>query len=298
MVVETNIKAGVILSKLWGWLLFYLIFSLIVSVAYIEFHVELIIPNTEIAILGTALSILMGFRVNAAYDRWWEARKIWGSVVNQSRTLTREVIVFLKHTPDVEKLRDDIVYNQIAFVYAMNYKLRDKSTETVVKKFLKEPDATTVLVAKNVPNAILLNNLSKINDVRRQADFSDYLFINIEETFTTLTNNLGEAERIKNTPFPVPYSYFSFLLVHIFGCLIPFGLVDELGYITIAMTILVAFIFLVIERIAFEIQNPFENGHNDIALDAICVTIETDLKNMIGDENIPGAVYPVNGILM
>ncbi len=298
MIVEKNIRAVTIIKKFWGWLLFYLILSVVVCILYIEYDVDLDLPNTQVAILGTALSILMGFRVNAAYDRWWEARKIWGSVVNYSRSFARQVIAYIGEDEKQNMHLTKLVYRQIAFTYALGYRLRKENDQSALNRLLTTADFEVVTSSKNIPNTLLLHNLEHLKELRAKNLLTDFELMRLDESLTVLTNNLGEAERIKNTPFPLPYSYFSFMLIHIFGCLIPFGMVGDLGYTTIIFSLLVVFIFLVIERIAYDIQDPFENKENDIAISAICTNIEIDLKDMLGKTHLPRPERAEDGILM
>ena len=126
MIIETNIRAVKVILLIWKWLLFYLVLCIAVSVMYSYYNLNISIATTEVSMLGVALSILMGFRVSSAYDRWWEARKIWGSVVNNSRSLTRQLIAFTHHSTISRKLLESMVNRHIAFVHAMSCRLRQQ----------------------------------------------------------------------------------------------------------------------------------------------------------------------------
>lgn len=296
MIIETNIRAWRMLKLIWQWLIFYLLLSLVVCIAYVEFGVPIVIPETEIAIMGTALSILMGFRVDAAYKRWWEARIIWGAVVNNSRTFAREVLNFVgKH--DKEAARQ-IIYRQIGFVESMGKHLRNQNALDNMKRLLSDDDYQVMKSKKHVPNTLLLMNLDQLTNLCQKGMFPSYLLVRMESTLHNLTDELGKAERIKKTPFPVPYSYFSWLLVHTFACLLPFSMVKELGYMTLVMAIIISFIFLIIEQIAIQIQDPFENHVNDTPMTTIAKNIEIDLREMLEEENLPEPLKPRGGISM
>jgi len=298
MIIETNIRAVKVILLIWKWLLFYLILCIAASVMYSHYNLNVSIATTEVSMLGIALSILMGFRVSSAYDRWWEARKIWGSVVNNSRSLARQLIAFTHHSNVTGQLLENLVYRHIAFVYSMGYRLRQQNAEAAIKPFLPIEEFDQVKDKINIPNVLLLHNSYAIKKLHHDKHITDVELLRLEETILLLTDNLGAAERIKNTPFPVPYSYFTWLLVHLFAVLVPFGMVDAFGYLTIPVAMCAIFIFLVIEQIAIEIQDPFSNRENDIPVNAISQNIEFDLKEMLGDTSVPEKDAAVHGVLM
>lgn len=298
MILETKIPALKVILLIWKWLLFYLLLCVAVSVVYTYYNLNISISTTEISMLGIALSILMGFRVSSAYERWWEARKIWGSVVNNSRSFSRQIITFTNHSNISCELLESIVYRHIAFVYAMSCRLRQQNAEEVIKPFLFDGEYEEVRKKGHIPNLLLLHNMYAVKGLHREKIINDIELLRLEDTVALLTDNMGAAERIKNTPFPVPYSYFTWLLVHIFAMIVPFGMVDSFGYLTIPVAMCAIFIFLVIEQIAIEIQDPFSNRENDIPITAISQNIEADLKEMLGDIGVPEKEPAVDGVLM
>jgi len=298
MIIERNMRAITVILLIWKWLLFYLLLCIAVSVMYAHYNLNVSIATTEVSMLGIALSILMGFRVSSAYDRWWEARKIWGSVVNNSRSLARQLIAFTHHSPISRTLLENLVHRHIAFVYAMSCRLREQNCESVINPFLEVEEFDQVRAKGHIPNLLLLHNAYAVKKLNYDKHITDVELLRLEETMLLLTDNLGGAERIKNTPFPVPYSYFTWLLVHLFAVLVPFGMVDSFGYLTIPVAMCAIFVFLVIEQIAIEIQDPFSNRENDIPVTAISQNIESDLREMLGDTNLPEKAKAVDGVLM
>jgi len=298
MILETNIRAIKLILLIWKWLVFYLLLCVAVSVLYSYFDINIAISTAEVSMIGIALSILMGFRISSAYERWWEARKIWGSLVNNSRTLARQLITFTHKTEIADDLLESLVYRHIAFVYAMSCRLRHQNADEFIKPFLYDEEYQQVVKKAHIPNLLLLHNSYAIKQLRDDQIISDFELLRLDETIAFVTHDLGAAERIKNTPFPVPYSYFTWLLVHLFALMIPFGMVDSFGYYTIPVAMCVIFIFLVIEQIAIEIQDPFSNRENDIPISTISQNIEIDLKEMLGDTELPKKEQPVDGILM
>lgn len=296
MIVETNIRAAQMFKLIAKWIIIYLLLSILVCIGYIELDWRITIPETEIAIMGTALSILMGFRVDAAYKRWWEARIIWGAIVNNSRTFAREVISFVgqKNAEGGKQL----IYRQIGFVESLGKHLRRQGGIAHLNRLLSATDYETIKNKKHVPQALLAMNLQQLTLFNEQGSLSTYQLVQLETVLQQLTDELGKAERIKNTPFPVPYGYFSWLLVHTFACLIPFAMVKELGYLTIILALIISFIFLIIEQIAIQIQDPFEGKANDTPVTAIAKNIEIDLRELLGEFPLPEPIKPKAGVQM
>lgn len=296
MIVETNIRATHMFRLIAKWIIIYLLLSTLVCIGYIELGWHIAIPETEIAIMGTALSILMGFRVDAAYKRWWEARIVWGAVVNNSRTFAREVMGFVgRYDYDIARA---LIYRQIGFVESMGKHLRKQGGIEHLNRLLSKEDYEFIKAKKHIPNTLLMMNLKQLSELNTQGVLSTYLLVQLESILHNLTDELGKAERIKNTPFPVPYSYFSWLLVHTFACLIPFAMVKELGYLTIALSIVISFIFLIIEQIAIQIQDPFESQPNDTPVTTIAKNIEIDLREILGEVPLPAPLTPKAGVSM
>ncbi|CAN5878440.1 bestrophin family ion channel [soil metagenome] len=299
MIIETNIRAVTVLLLIWKWLLFYLVLSVLVSIIYTYYEFDISLATAEVSMIGVALSILMGFRVNAAYERWWEARKIWGAVVNNSRSIGRQILGFIPTASGEDAAATmRIMYRQIAFVHAMGCRLRNQDCRSLIEDLLLEEELRQILAKGNVPNLLLLHNLREFKQWERKGRISPFELIRLENSLHLLTDNLGAAERIKNTPFPLPYSYFSWLLVHLFAFMVPFGMVDAFGYVTVPIAMAVIFIFLIVEQIALEIQDPFENRENDVPMNAICKNIEIDLKEMHGEKELPEKEVPLDGVLM
>lgn len=296
MIVETNIRAAHMFRLIAKWIIIYLLLSIVICIGYIELGWHIAIPETEIAIMGTALSILMGFRVDAAYKRWWEARIIWGAIVNNSRSFAREVAAFVgKENPGIAR---QLIYRQIGFVEATGKHLRKQGGIEHLSRLLSVDDYETIKNKKHVPNTLLMMNLKQLTELQETGGLSTYLLVQIETIIHNLTDELGKAERIKNTPFPVPYGYFSWLLVHTFACLIPFAMVKELGYLTVILALIISFIFLIIEQIAIQIQDPFESKPNDTPVTTIAKNIEIDLREILGENPLPAPLTPKAGVSM
>lgn len=256
-------------------------------------------PISIITILGTALSLLLGFRTNSAYDRWWEARKVWGAIVNDSRTLVRQSISFIE-TSREEK--DQIIFNiahlQIAWCYALTNSLRKGQVLVYADLHLQQSELEYVASQDNIPNAILNLIQLRLSDLHKDGKIKTLLYQNLDSTVQRLCDSMGRCERIKNTVFPTQYSFFVVLVIFIFTLVLPMGLVESIGRIAIPITFIISFLFFYVEWIAYVMQNPFENGPNDIPMTSLSRTIEINLLEMINADKIPEKILPKNGVVM
>lgn len=257
------------------------------------------VPDLTLSLLGAALGILLGFRTNSAYDRWWEARKLWGQLVNSSRSLAREAVAFTRHSshPGAKELGKQLVYLQIAFVHALRCHLRKQETWTDIEPFLDKDFSAGLRAEKNVPNAILqhMGNVSA-----RAADeqiFTEWRLQLLENTYTDLANVQGACERIKNTPLPRQYDFYPELFVKAYCTILPLVLVDELKLWTPLATVVISFAFLVLNRIGKNLEDPFENTVYDTPMTALSRTIEINLRQVLGETELPSPVLPVEGVL-
>lgn len=293
----TNISTYIYLIK---EVIFVTTYSAIVFILYeIYGHHQITLSFSISAVMGTAIAILLGFRTSAAYERWWEARKIWGSIVNDSRTLVRQAIGFFVN--DDEKKEEVVILAkyQIAFCYALSTGLRKIALAGEVQSNLSEQDYNVVRTQSNIPNAILKLMEDRISQLFRQGKIDTYHFAAIDQTLKGLCDHMGKSERIKNTVFPVHYGFFIRLSIIIFALLLPLEVVEFLGIFTIPITFATILFISVIESIANYLQDPFENRAADIGMSTICRTIEINLLQMTGVKEVPQMLKPdKNGIVM
>ena len=232
-------------------------------------------------LVGVALGLLLVFRTNSSYDRFWEGRKLWGGIVNETRNLMRASEAFLGKSPEA---RREIALWAIAFSYAsMNILRGSKGLGPVAKEL--DPLMIDEALKSQHPALTAAKNISKILErVKNQGFISEYVQVAIDQNVQLLVDYLGGCERIHKTPLPFAY------VVHLRRALIfyfftlPFALVDTMGWLTVAATFLVAFVFMGIEEIGVEIEDPFGSDENDLPLETICTTIETNLKGMLTGE--------------
>lgn len=262
---------------------------------------EIHIPIAIITVPGTVIALLLGFRTNSAYDRWWEARIIWGAIVNDSRTWVRQLMTFIhfEHRNSTEfHLIQEMSLRHIAWNYALTRHLRKQDPTKDLKGMITDEEIDKLNAKFNIPNALLYTQGQKLKNAYKDNLIDAYQFVQLDRTLTDLTDAMGRCERIKNTIFPSSYSLLVDLLIYLWILFLPFGLVDMIGYILIPTTISLAFSFLVIDRIAVYMQDPFENMPSDTPMLSLSRTIEINIKQELNIENIPEPVKPENGVLM
>jgi len=234
--------------------------------------------NTAIhSILGFVLSMLLVFRTNSAYDRWWEGRKIWGDIVNQSRNLSFKFKTYVK---------DQTVANElIQLIITYNYILRDhllpnevnKANLTLVNDDLKKE----LLASAHPPNLIAKYMFEKIEDLKNSGKLTEMQLLMLNEEMRSFTNNCGACERIKNTPIPYSYNLFLKKIIFLYVISIPFAFGPDFRYATIAISMMLLYVFASIELIAEEIEDPFGNDDNDLPLEEICGRIKNNLEEIM-----------------
>ena len=244
------------------------------------------IPLGIPALLGTTISLILGFRISQSYDRWWEARKIWGAIVNDSRTLVRQVMTFVNtESPDNNyKVHEKFADAQIGFCFALGITLRGLNPSSEIKKNFTAEEFNTITKESNIPNAILKLHGMRLKELIKQDSLSGFEVIQIDGTISRLTDHMGKVERIKSTVFPVTYTVLVEFLLYLFVMLLPLGLTDYFGYLVAPLLILISIPFFLLEKTAINLQNPFNNNKTDTPVLTIANTIEMNLNQMVGKE--------------
>ncbi|HZH18231.1 MAG TPA: bestrophin family ion channel [Archangium sp.] len=340
----------------------------------------LAVPALPVTVLAAAIGVLLAFRNNSAYDRWWEARTLWGSLVNMSRSFARQVLTFLPRTevtsaeePSLVQgasspllrtavesaatvrgiaelvasdgaVRDrygkalhsshpegrvllasfetqqtaresqgryggpghsitederELVYAQIGFVNALRCHLRRQNPFPEITPFFRASVLEALREEKNVPSAILIWVATRLNRVYGQHQGPDDVFrlVMFDRTLTELTNILGACERIKNTPIPLQYDVLPRAMVRAYLGILPLGVVADLAWLTPFVTAIIAFLFIAMDSVGRDVETPFEDGVSDTPMTALCRTIEINLRQMLGETQLPSPVEPVDGLL-
>lgn len=340
---------GIGLLKLIRWTIAHIIWLLtLMSVIAVLYHFNIItirIPWLPVSVIGTAVAFYVGFKNNQAYDRMWEARKIWGGIINDSRTWGMMVDGFVSSlfienkatsNEEINSIKKRLIYRHIGWLYAHRSQLLvatpwehisqgghtartarmyqkkfgvglidDEITRTELKLFLPADEHDRLVNHTNTATQIIneqSRDLQKLRELNFIEDFRHMEMVNVLKSFYT---QQGKNERIKKFPLPRQYANMSRYFIGIFILLLPFSMIPELMqsgslglWLSIPITALIGWIYVMMEIIADYTENPFQGMANDIPMLSLCRTIEIDLKEMLGETDIPPSIESKNGILM
>lgn len=285
--------------------------SIAVFFLYHNQHLEKVsLPFSVAAILGSALAIFLAFRNNNAYNRWWEARTIWGGIINNSRIFARQIIANADHAAatgkaaagEADAYKRELIYRQIAFAHALRLHLRRQNTWEELQHLLSKDEFTALGSKTNKPNYLLQMQGVRIREGMRTEILGAFDNISLEPTLAGFNNFQGACERIKNTPLLRQYHFFTKLFLIVFMTVLPFSLITDFNKmgvpeLMIPISILVAFVFGVMGKVGEVNEDPFENKITDIPMSSMCNTIERDLKEMLGETELPPKLEPEKGFI-
>ncbi|MEZ4904496.1 MAG: bestrophin family ion channel [Spirosomataceae bacterium] len=310
-----------------------LIYNSIPTILYFLGWKFISIPWQPIAILGTALSFIVGFKNNASYGRIWEARQIYGGIINDSRSFAYTVRDVLGKTEMVQQ----IFYRHFAWLTTLRFQLREsrswenmnnrsnkefqKNNYTVpewenkledeLKKYLSDDEYQYILTKKNKSTQLTAMQSDAIATLRNNGTINDFQWVQLQTALTKFTDNQGRAERIKNFPYPRNFASMATYLMFIFILLLPFGLLkefDQLGngtfmegntiWFNIPIAAIISWSFHILDTVGESAVNPFEGSANDIPITQISRTIEIDMRDMLDEKELPPAIRPQNNIVL
>lgn len=301
---------GSSLSDTWPRIAFMAVVSIVVTWVELGLDIEgYTLTHVPFTLIGVALSIFLGFRNDAAYDRYWEGRILWGGMVNITRSFTRQVTTLIvmpeqKHdssarTPvALERFRRELVMRTIGYVHALRHHLRDSDPFGQLAGYLPLDEQSALVEQKNVPLAVLQTQGLELQRAWRQGWLNDYHVALLEESLTEMTALQGGMERIKNTPIPFAYTVLIHRIVAFYCFFLPFGLVQSVGILTPVVVLFISYAFFGLDAIGDEIEEPFSTAPHDLPLTAISRTIEVNLLQQIGETNLPEIPKPVNDVLL
>ena len=281
-----------IIREVWKPLTLLFVWDVVVTVTY--FVLPFTAPSLPLTLFGSALVLLLGFRSNSAYQRWWEGRGLWGLMINASRNIAREACTFLPEDPAAVELKRRIVRRQIAYVHALRCQLRRQTPDEDVLRFLTNGEGQKALARANVANGILDETGRSIAQAREQGWIDTIQQTQMEAVLVDIANAQGGMERLKNTPLPMQYRFFPTLFAHLLCILLPIGLVETLGLATPLGSTIAGLMFLAVLAVGDDLVDPFADSVHDLPLCAMCRTIEIDLLQAIGDE-APAPLKPDAG---
>ncbi|MBN8610896.1 MAG: hypothetical protein J0L92_09950 [Deltaproteobacteria bacterium] len=271
-----------------------------------QFHTDL--HPLPFTLVGIALSIFLGFRNSSAYDRWWEGRKLWGSLINTTRSMARQVLTLISEVPEgrtlssaekkeITTLQTELVRRIIAFTHALRLSLRDIDDLKDLEPFLPKDEIEALKTETNKPSAISKGTADRIQ-VAWSKGWIHPLHVGIlEQSLVTLTDIQGACERIKSTPIPMTYTTLIHRIVAVYCYGLPFGVVSEVGALTPIVVLVVSYAFFGLDTIGDEIEQPFGYDDNDLPLDQMSRLIEVNLRQRIGETDLPPLLKPVDEYL-
>ncbi len=344
MYVRRNIRWSLIFLFAWRNVLKFTIWGVLVTAAF-QFAksrgVHIGIPFAPLGTIGVAVAFYLSFKNSQAYDRFWEGRKIWGGIVNESRTLANQVLNFwtapnvepgdgrgaMDPPPEVRETQRRILYRHLAWVNALRVQLRattiadrvdnlshtpelplrlDRLFQDEIYDFLPEEERKPMCTSVNTATQLVHRQGQEVRQSLAEGTIDSFQEATVHAILRELYALQGKCERLKTTPFPRQYAYFSSLFVKIFALLLPFALAHEFHklhdgwaiWIVVPLSVLISWIFQTIESVGDNSEDPFENYINDVPMTAICRTIEIDVRQMLGETDLPPKIVPQNDILM
>jgi len=253
------------------------------------------LSTTPFSLIGIALAVFLGFRNNASYDRYWEARKLWGQLLNDSRSLMRQVLTLPSAQQGAVAAADVREFTQVlgALPHALRHQLRRTDPREDLAARLPAPLLDRVMAARYRPATLMLW-LGEWVQRRMQSNgqaggFDAYAALAVDRNLNELSNAIGGCERIASTPLPFAYSVMIHRTVYFFCAALPFGLVESIGNFTPVFAVFVAYAFMAHEAIASQIEDPFGTDDNDLALNAMSAMIEDAVRDMAGEPSLAGS---------
>lgn len=249
------------------------------------------LSTAPFSLIGIALAIFLGFRNSASYDRFWEARKLWGMLLVTARSLLRQAQTLTGRRPDDPAVREFAAL-LIAFAYQLKHQLRQTAARPDLERLLP-PALAGRLGQASYPCVLLLREMGLWLQAQHAAGWlSDIRWQAMDANLNELTACHGGCERLASTPIPYAYSVLLHRTVYVYCTLLPFSLLDSAGVLTPLISVFIAYAFMALDAIASELEEPFGIEPNDLALDAMCVTIERSLLELDDAEQLPQPHQP------
>lgn len=291
---------GSIMPRISKVLLFNILLATLVTISHGDlYHTKITLTAIPFSLIGLPLAIFLGFRNTAAYDRYWEARKLWGELVLRSRNLARECLCLIDAPPDGSPdLRPRMVRRAGAFCHALRLQLRGQGEVGDIQALLPEGEWPQVSGSSNRPNAIMMKIGADLGACLRAGLVNPNSAVAIESTLSAMTAAAASCERISNTPVPFSYTLLLHRTAYLYCFLLPFGLVDTLGFMTPVVVAIVAYTFFGLDALGDEIEEPFGLLPNDLPLEAMCRGIEIGLREALGETDLPAPLQAVDYCLM
>lgn len=303
-------------------------YSFVICLSSVVFDLHLYIPWQPISVIGIAVAFYLGFKNNSSYDRTWEARKIWGGIVNSSRTFGAAVMAFVQG-PEQEAIKKELIYRHLAWLTALRHQLRlsrewehnenrlnDLYSPTICEAYNMKLDEELFQLLSiseledtskkaNMATQIMRRQSERLQELKNDGLYDDFRHMEFHKLVESFYTEQGKAERIKNFPFPRQYASTALWLTFVFCAFVPFGLVDVFSrdsglliWFCPIISGIIIWIFYLMEKIGDYSENPFEGTYNDVPITSIARGIEIDLREMLNETDIPEPIKAKDGFLM
>jgi len=289
MLLKENIPFRYVFGKIKREVIMITMYVTIIALIHKALHLNISIPISVPMILGTVISLLLAFRANQAYDRWWEARIIWGAIVNDSRSFARQIVSFIDsafESDEKAEFESRIINRQIAWAYSLGRSLRKQGNDKSLERWISAQDIDFINRFDNTPMALLELQAREIKYALDNRWINPYQHVELDRMLSNFSDHMGKSERIKNTVFPSTYGLYLHLSMNLFIMLLPFALIDYFGWLMIPLVTAIASAFWLIEKMSIHLQDPFENKPTDTPVTAIAQTIERDLKQVLRQHSL------------
>lgn len=342
------VTKGIKIHKLIAWTGPHVIWLMALMAAIAAgYHYKVIrfyLPWLPLSVIGTAVAFYVGFKNNQAYDRMWEARKVWGAIVNSSRAWGMYVDGFVSNQfrnsdlseTQLHEIKSRLIHRHIAWLYALRNQLlqvtewehanqdghigrtakmyqrrfgvglvKDEVTKVSLEQMLPKDEFDRLMNAKNTATQIINEQSRDLKELRADDTIDDFRHMEMEQILYHFYEHQGKCERIKKFPLPRQYANMSRYFVGIFIMLLPFSMIPELAELgdwglrlSVPITALIGWVYVMMEIVGDYTENPFQGMANDIPMLSLCRTIEIDLREMLGESELPPPIESKNGVLL
>lgn len=303
MLLDTKLPFTYIVNRIMPDVVRVLLISIFFQV--VKFYFAGYLPQIPLqlpTILGGCISLLLAFKISQSYDRWWEARKVWGAIVNDSRTLLLQVRTFVPdtflHRAPADTTLRQLAYRQMAWCYSLGQSLRGLDPLAGLAPYLTPTELAELPNHANKPLALLALHTAQLKALYQQQALNDFQQVQLDSTLLRLCESMGRAERIKSTIFPTSYRLLVYLFIYVFLTTLSLGLVETIGIWEAPLLLTIATSFFLLERTARYLQDPFNNKPTDTPVTAIARTIEINLRQLLHETEVPAPLKPESYYLM
>ncbi|MCL7986928.1 hypothetical protein M8998_03125 [Sphingobacterium sp. lm-10] len=291
MLISRKIPIRYIFNKIRLELMYVIIIGSVVkflTLTFIDY-----IPPMHISIpafIGTAISVLLSFNLNQSYDRWWEARKIWGAIVNDSRSVVLQLQSFV--SSDQKAVIEQIALRHVAWCYSLGQNLRGQDPTQNIEDLISPEDLKALDGHTNVPLALLQQGAVQVASLRKTGDLTEFSHVQINTSFVKFSDEMGMAERIKGTVFPVTYRLFLHFMIYVFVVTLSISLGETPSLFELPLLVVSSSCFFLLERTATHMQDPFSNRAHDTPMTTIARNIHINTCDLLGKSDKPDPIKP------